>query len=336
MNKLQLYKMDISVEKPAIGVKTVRGVECFVKTLIVPKEAQHHFRVQNFLREIQITSQASSLPFVVSYVPTDIKVTENHLHLFCCTRRCANGDLHAYVRGLSEQSAQRPVVGVPMLAMFFYQIVTALACLHRSGIAHGDVKLENIFLESAVRIAVGDFDLSFRYARGTERVHNSGTKSYCAPEKFTGLPHDPEKTDVWSVGVCMFAMFYGALPRYDRNKLPVIPDGEPAPDDEMTEAMRAIFVVDTATRASFDDLMCTELFKTGEHLFKATNKYTFMPDLYTFNTSTGFVDDDESLCGRSFFSDDESPGPSPRKSNSGGALRRILGSLSPRGKKQNK
>lgn len=325
--------MEIPIEKPKIKTQTVHDVECFVKSLTVCKEDQHHYRVQNFLREIQITSQASSLPFVVSFVPMDIKVTEHHIHLFCCTRRCANGDLHSYVRNMSEHSTQRPVIGFPLLATFFYQIVVALLCLHRSGIAHGDVKLENIFMESATRAAIGDFDLSFRYAKGSERVHNAGTKSYCAPEKFIGLPHDPEKSDVWSVGVCMFAMFYGALPRYDKNKLPIIPDGEILTDDEMNEAMRAIFVVDPATRASFDDLMHTELYKTGEHLFATTNRYIFMPDLYAFNTSTGFVDDDDSMCNRSFFSDDDSPGPSPRKSNSGGKLRRILGSLSPRGKK---
>jgi len=93
-------------------------------------------------------------------------------------------------------------------------LLTAVEYIHSRGVAHRDLKPQNLLLEalncdSGVKIA------NFGFAR---RVHTPlsltsgfGTPTYVAPEIIKNHPHD-ESADMWSVGVIMYVLLVGYPP----------------------------------------------------------------------------------------------------------------------------
>lgn len=109
------------------------------------------------------------------------------------------------------------------------QIVSALVYLHSQGIAHRDLKAENIMLEfkpdrrDAPTVKLIDFGLAvikkpLDSARATRSDTNlisfyGGTPVYCAPEVHDRVPLiDPFLSDVWAVGMLAFMVVTGTFP----------------------------------------------------------------------------------------------------------------------------
>jgi len=116
----------------------------------------------------------------------------------------------------------------PVAHGHFCQIADAINHCHEVGVAHRDLKLENVLLNAADQIKVIDFGLSHIYPRvrdpttGAESVDCSkplrdvcGSKSYAAPEVLAGQAgqgYNGFAADMWSLGVCLFAMLAGFFP----------------------------------------------------------------------------------------------------------------------------
>lgn len=140
----------------------------------------------------------------------------------------ANGELFSRVISagcLSEDDA-RP---------YFAQVASAVEYMHNCGVAHRDLKLENVLIDGNNTCKVCDFGLSHVYDRCSDGSVNveiltqvCGSKSYCAPEVLEGKGYVGFPTDVWSCGICLFGMLAGFFPldeasgsdwRYERVKL---------------------------------------------------------------------------------------------------------------------
>ncbi|XP_049328398.1 testis-specific serine/threonine-protein kinase 6 [Astyanax mexicanus] len=96
---------------------------------------------------------------------------------------------------------------------WFSQLLSAMVYLHQQDIAHRDLKSENVLLTADNRIKLADFGLAF-VGEGFPNMTNTycGTLQYTAPEVILGLPYDPMKSDVWSLGVILYEMVTGDLP----------------------------------------------------------------------------------------------------------------------------
>ena len=58
-----------------------------------------------------------------------------------------------------------------------------------------------------------DYGLGALYSEGEKLTENCGSPSYAAPEMMEEKKrYDPEKSDVWSMGVTLYAMLTGKLP----------------------------------------------------------------------------------------------------------------------------
>lgn len=90
----------------------------------------------------------------------------------------------------------------------------ALCHMHSLGVAHMDVKAENIVVDDENITHVRLTDMGFSCHVKCHNVFFCGTFGYCAPEIMTsdmrGL--SPAHADVWSFGVLTIALFYGVLP----------------------------------------------------------------------------------------------------------------------------
>lgn len=103
------------------------------------------------------------------------------------------------------------------------QVASALYYMHSKGIAHRDLKNENILLDRDNNAKLTDFGFAcFTYDKNTNRPVNSptlcGTTSYIAPEVMNP-PYDAKKADCWSLGVCIFEMLTNSKP-FDENLSP--------------------------------------------------------------------------------------------------------------------
>jgi len=58
--------------------------------------------------------------------------------------------------------------------------MSGLDYIHSKGIAHLDLKLDNLLIGSNYQLKIADFDLSYKV--GDKRIVSDGSKHYRAPE----------------------------------------------------------------------------------------------------------------------------------------------------------
>lgn len=118
---------------------------------------------------------------------------------------CGGGDLLTYVRRrrkLKEDTA----------CFLFKQIITGLAACHAKNVLHRDIKLDNVLLTSQGEVKICDFGVSKLVTPGEKMTEQCGTPAYIAPEVFKNEGYQGFASDVWSAGVVLYAMIFGAVP----------------------------------------------------------------------------------------------------------------------------
>ena len=122
-----------------------------------------------------------------------------------------------YVPGGSLSQKLMSVLGISEINAkhYFAQIVEAVKYLHSLHICHHDLKLQNILVDFDNNIRIIDFGLSMYVEEKGTIVGTCGSPRYAAPELFEGIPHN-EKVDIWSMGVILYRMLFGAFPFDDK------------------------------------------------------------------------------------------------------------------------
>lgn len=187
------------------------------------------------LRRLSSAGHPALLRFHAHVVPADARhgdvLSTGHQPMPKALRDChalvmepvRGGELFEYVLqrdGLSEEKA----------APMFAQLVDAVRCAHQMGIAHRDLKLENVLLRGRAgepdeeEIVLIDWGLAHQHALDAhcravpERLHSRcGSRSYMAPEVTnkeisSHRGYSGFEADVWSLGVCLFAIHLAFFP----------------------------------------------------------------------------------------------------------------------------
>ncbi|EGD72728.1 CAMK/TSSK protein kinase [Salpingoeca rosetta] len=131
-------------------------------------------------------------------------------HVFLVMQYACGGDLLDFINkggALTEDRARA----------IFYQLMEALGHCHALGIYHRDLKCENILLDDSNNILVSDFGFATVVdSPSTWLMTHCGSYAYAAPEILDGRPYHGDKSDVWSLGVVLYAMTCGRLPFRDK------------------------------------------------------------------------------------------------------------------------
>ncbi|KAL8926923.1 MAG: hypothetical protein Q9172_001584 [Xanthocarpia lactea] len=202
-------------------------------------------RLPKIYREINILRELSHPNIVRLH---EMKETDKYIGIVL--EYASGGELFDYIllhRYLKDNAARK----------LFAQLISGVGYLHKKGIVHRDLKLENLLLDRNKNIIITDFGFAntfnpqdqldeeieynltnreFVKRRGLEHVQNNGTRRgdlmqtscgspcYAAPELVvTDSLYTGRKVDVWSCGVILYAMLAGYLPFDDD---PANPEGD--------------------------------------------------------------------------------------------------------------
>ena len=139
-------------------------------------------------------------PFIVKLV----KTLKNDLYCFYLMEYIKGKNFRAYL-----SRATTPKLNIPNTRFYVGSILIMIEYLHRKYIAHRDIKPSNIMIDANGYLKLIDFGtakLLYDYTNTT-----IGTPHYMAPEVLKGKCYSLS-CDFWSIGICMYEIFYGCCP----------------------------------------------------------------------------------------------------------------------------
>lgn len=108
---------------------------------------------------------------------------------------------------------QQEKISVRLAVHIAFQIALALGHAHQRGVIHRDVKPSNIMITNEV-VLLTDFGLARPEwaAKMTATGNILGTPAYMSPEQIQGMSYLDGRSDIYSLGVCLYEMLTGKPP----------------------------------------------------------------------------------------------------------------------------
>ncbi|KAA0177757.1 hypothetical protein FNF27_00929 [Cafeteria roenbergensis] len=193
--------------KVKLGTHILTGENVAVKVLEKAR-IKEIADVTRVTREIKIFKKLEH-PFLCRLY----EVCNTKHHILLISEFASDGELFGYI---VKHGKLREAVA----ARLFAQLIEGIDYLHDIGVVHRDLKPENILLmdkaapDGGMAVKVIDFGLSNTFVQGSTLTTACGSPAYASPEMILRVAggYNPRKSDLWSLGVVLFAMVAGCLP----------------------------------------------------------------------------------------------------------------------------
>jgi protein-serine/threonine kinase len=215
-----------------------RGASATVKIMVRKRDKKANGR-QYAVKEFRKRSSRESEDEYVNKVKSEFTIAKSLHHpnivqtVQLCTHSgrwnqvmeyCHQGELFGLVERRYMKGEDRQCI--------FKQVLRGVSYLHEHGIAHRDIKLENLLMTDDGHIKITDFGVSEVYCGEHPGVRSShgecgknmkecrqsapgicGSKPYISPEVLLGYKkYDPSKLDVWSCAILYLTLCLNGQP----------------------------------------------------------------------------------------------------------------------------
>lgn len=172
--------------------------ELFSSKIIPKRYIRENQLLYQIKKEISIMKTIDH-PNIVKFIESfELKTIYNEIYIIIIMEYCENGDLCSYIneRGFENEEQKAKII---------HDLLKSIQYLHNRCIAHGDIKLENILLDSEFNAKLTDFG----YCK-TKKImgdySKSGTLYYAAPELLVHGKYNTLKADIWSIGILLYCI----------------------------------------------------------------------------------------------------------------------------------
>ena len=211
-NILQIYEISKIIGKGSFSIvklakNKITNQELAVK--IINKKKVSFQILESTLTEIEIM-KICQFPYIIKFV----EAYENIEFIYIFMEYCPGGSLYHFFQKRNFFLDEK------LCSNIIYKICLAVNYFHLYGIAHRDLKLDNILMTSEddnADIRILDFGLGKIIGPGETCNEPYGTVLYCAPEIILRQPYT-KNVDSWSIGVISYILLFGKIPFYDDNK----------------------------------------------------------------------------------------------------------------------
>lgn len=176
----------------------------------------------SWVREVEVLRHIVH-PNIVRFL-SSFSTTRHHVLVL---ETVEGGELFEFLAQSQSEIANREW----LVRRIFGELANAVGWMHTINLVHRDIKLENIILTQSLRgrndltpadlpntplIKLSDFGLSrFIDPNAPLLETRCGSEEYAAPELIIGKRYDGRLTDVWAMGVVLYALLSGSLPFLD-------------------------------------------------------------------------------------------------------------------------
>ena len=167
------------------------AIKCLNIKDITDKERSNIEMEVNLLKELKH-------PNIVLYKDSFID-KNNDLNIV--TTFCEGGDMYKKIFKEKNSYYEENII-----INWLVQLLLGLSYIHDKKIVHRDIKTKNIFIQNENTLRIGDFGIA-RIFDQTQTINKIvGTPLYMAPECFKQNKKYSFKSDIWSLGCCLYEM----------------------------------------------------------------------------------------------------------------------------------
>jgi serine/threonine-protein kinase len=204
------------------GMATVyKGQDTLLNRLVAIKMLRDRFAsdpqfVQRFRDEAQASANLNH-PNIVTLFDVGRDVIDGQERHYIVMELVDGQDLK---QNLRQRAMNGDAMSVEEAVDIGRQVCEGVAYAHRRGLAHCDLKPQNVLLTPDGRVKVTDFGIARAYTAAINTGERNdvvwGTPQYYAPEQAMGQAPTPA-SDVYSIGVMLYEMLAGRLPFESRD-----------------------------------------------------------------------------------------------------------------------
>lgn len=148
-----------------------------------------------------------SHPNIIQYIPVNVHLEpENDFNCILTE--------YAKYGGIFDMIANGVFNTETLIRTYFHQIMDGLSYLHSQGVAHLDLKPENLMIGSGFTLKIIDFDQAQNIK--DKKINSRGTQGYRAPEIIDGSCINFKAADIYSLGVLLYALKVRKTPFSER------------------------------------------------------------------------------------------------------------------------